>query len=230
MPNPNIDPDASKAPTPEHVAAKLGPTSLELIRQPQVARAVAERMQGGASPADAVLAEVHCRVGSDRALLGEFLSSFVPELLRYGTREINQSIRRVTDQADLVQSILADVLPDVANIEFQSRAAFVAFLRRRTRWKAGTKRRGARKLPQVSEPMPEPQNPGPSPPSVVIREDEHREIALRILRLPPREREMLQRHLRGESTTTISEQLGMSPRTARRCLAEARKLVREGME
>ncbi len=226
------------SPLPPEVATwverQLGPVSLARFQDPAI-RPALDRRLAEMSLEDAVLATAHELARTDREVADEFLGHFLVAMTRLGSLSISAGLQRFLDTGDLVDSVAGDIWRDLAQIEFPGRRQFLAYLARRMRWKASDharrlhsgRRREDRRQPVEEEQLAAPSQPGPS--TMVGQQEERERLVLAILRLPARDRELLTRHLRGESFAEIAAAMGLTHEAARkaiqRAMAKARDLL-----
>ncbi len=231
------EPQSQSGPVREFLVDQLGPACVERFRDPALQRELDTLLDGGNSLDDAVLRLIHREAAADRAIADEFLGHFLIAMSRIGHFAMSDGLRRFLDTGDLVNSVAGSVWRDLTSIEFRSRGEFLAYLGKRLQWKAadrarklsaGKRREDRRREVDVEESnRTEKEAPGPSTLAEGVEERER--LILALLRLPPRDRELLQRSLRGEDQVQIAESLGMSPEAVRkatqRAIEKARALV-----
>jgi RNA polymerase sigma factor (sigma-70 family) len=213
---------------------QLGPASERFLSSPEAQALALSRIRGGATLQDAVLWLVHREARSSAAVANEFTAYFLSDLLAVSRPAIAPGLRRYLDSGDLVQSVLGDVWRDLASIEFDTRAAFLAFLAQRLRWKAADQhrslRRNRRSEDRRADESPEDLAlPGRErdPASVAAQAEDREHLALRILRLPERDRELVRMHLRGDAVAVIAASLDLSEEAARKAVQRALVRLRE---
>ena len=169
------------------------------------------RLRNGAELEDAVLALVHGAMAEDRQVANEFLAYFLNDVLRTGRPMLSPALRTFLDTWDLAQSVFGDLWPQLLDVRFESRAQFLSLLRQRLSWKASNRARGlASHLRTASERAEsvDPPDDAPSPERLAdLREAEERMI-LAMVRLPERDRALLEAHLRGESAGDLARRFG----------------------
>ncbi|RMH00910.1 MAG: sigma-70 family RNA polymerase sigma factor, partial [Planctomycetota bacterium] len=182
---------------------------------------------------DAVLGTAHELAVQDRMIADEFLGHFLVTMMKLGHFAMLPGLRRFLDSGDLVDSVAGEIWRDLMEVEFRTRREFLAYLGRRLKWKASDRQRGLqagrrredlRRDPRTPEgepvELPAPASaPGPS--TILARREEQELLAAALVRLPERDREVLQRHLRGESHEQVAAALGLRPATARQALHRA---------
>lgn len=213
---------------------QLGPASAIYLAAPETMALVLGRWRGGRALEDAVLGEVFRGAAKHRELADEFIALFLADLQRLGHLRLSAGLRRFLDTGDLVQSVLGDLWQDVQKVRFESRPQFLAYLAQALRWKSGTQAQrlaaGNRREDQRAEqPVEEAAAGGARPESLAGQEEERERLALVLLRLPQRDRELLTHYLRGESQAQLAERLGLSADAVRmgvqRAVARARALL-----
>lgn len=210
---------------------ELGHVSEALLRQPEVAAEVEERLAAGAAPEDAVLGVLHRRVGTDRGVANEFAAFFLYELRNL--RKVMSSssrLRRFLDTGDLVQSVFGDLWSDIAELDFNTLAQFKTLFALRVQRKlidqerhyVTARRREDKRLQQQPEELSLPAgDEAGTPLSYTIRQEERERLILILLRLKKRDGRLLAAHLKGTSLESIAEAEGLSYEAARRALARA---------
>ena len=211
-----------------YASERLGPCSARLLQDAAPLALVASRMRAGAPLEDAVLRTVFDAAASDALLAGEFLAHFMPDLQGPGGAQVTPDLRRFVDGSDLVQSVVGDLWPDLCKLEFQSRDAYLAFLKQRVRWKASNRRRdlNAKRRSEdrrVSESVEEldPLQSGPSPATRVALDEESEDLVRAVLALSPRDRTVVRMYLRGEPAREIGKALGLREDAARKAVQRA---------
>lgn len=227
--------------TPEQIAdaarafatQRLGPRSVEVLADPaRMALVVAAVKRQTRAPEDAVLGVLHQAMQQDAAVGEEFLAFFLSDLDRLGHGRLGPGLRRFLDTGDLVQSVLGDLWPDLAELRFETRDSFLALLAARLRWKAGDsaraaqagKRREDRRAELPTEEFAQADTPGPS--TELVRAEEWQQVALSLARLPDRDRDLVRGHLRGESWSELAAAHGLQPESARKAVQRALERVR----
>lgn len=207
---------------------QLGPASERAVSSPEAQALALSRIRAGASLQDAVLWLAHRESRSSVAVANEFVAFFLSDLLSISRPAIAPGLRRFLDSGDLVQSVLGDVWRDVSSIEFDTRAAFLSFLAQRLRWKAAdhhkalqrARRSEDRRVDAAPEELPIAGRER-DPASIVGQSDERERLALRIMRLPERDRELVRSHLRGEDLSELAKSVGLTQESARKALQRA---------
>jgi RNA polymerase sigma factor (sigma-70 family) len=186
---------------------------------------------------DAVLKIVHQLAPTDRAIADEFFGHFLSALMRIGHFSISEGLRRFVETGDLVNSVAGSLWRDIEKTEFHTRRQFLTYCGQRLQWKAADQSRGLtsgkrredmhREVDVEIAGAAASQKPGPA--TEVGHREEWERLSLAMLRLPPRDREILQFHLRGEGHAEVADALGLSPEAARkalqRAIAKARSLI-----
>ncbi len=212
---------------------KLGPATCALLSEPEGRAFVREKIGAGAEPADAVLAFAHRQAAAHPRVADEFTAFFLADLLRLGRGRLSAGLRRFLDTGDLVQSVFGDLWPELAGLEFRTRAQFLSLLAGRLRWKIADRDRafrGPRRREDRREALP-PEDaveagPGGSPASLAASAEERERLILVLLRLPPRDRRLLTLFLKGEPVEAIAREEGLALDAARKALQRAIRRAR----
>jgi RNA polymerase sigma factor (sigma-70 family) len=198
-------------------ARLLGPASADALGTPGVLVLVRRRVAQGRALEDALLAEALHVAGDDRRVADEFLATFLEDLMPVARRELSPLLRRFLDTGDLVQSVMGDLWPSVRELEFETRPQFRALLAQRMGWKASDAARGLtsgkrREDLRATAAGAEQHEPAGAarPEDALVDEEERALLHLRLLRLSERDRDLLQRHLAGQSPAEIAAALGSS--------------------
>ena len=207
---------------------QLGPASERVVSTAAAQALILSRIRGGIMVEDAVLAEVHAAARLDQRVADEFLAYFLEDAHKKGRRLLSDGLRRFLETGDLVQSVFGEVWSSIADLNFETRAQFVALLAQRLRWKAADKarrmqaqRRDERdRHPLSIEDLPLPADERP-PSSNLGRREETEEMICRLLKLPERDQLLVRLHLRGASQQEMAQATGLSPDTARKALSRA---------
>jgi len=215
----------------------LGEASWRALRRPAAGARVLARRRHGFRMRDATLAEVHRAARTERAVADEFVAYFLQDMLRVGSGALRAGLRRYLDTGDLVQSVLGDLWSDLAGVEFESRARFVALLGKRLAWKAGQharrldsarRREDLRADGNAAALDPAAESAGPATRAEL--DEETGRLVLVLHRLSARDRRLLHMRLAGADTAEVARREGLTPETARkatnRALERARALVR----
>ncbi|MGQ0552408.1 MAG: sigma-70 family RNA polymerase sigma factor [Planctomycetota bacterium] len=220
----------------EFARAELGLASERHLRQPAVLASARARLQAGAPVGDAVLAEIHPRIATDRRLADEFAGHFLFDLLKLGTFSMadNSKLRRFLDTGDLVLSVFGDMWGDVSSLQFESANQFRSLFAQRMRWKAADEARrletGSRRedlrVAESPEDLGLTAHEGEAPVSLAVQGEERERLILILLRMEERDRRMLTLHLKGRSARAIGVELGLDYETARKALQRAVKQAR----
>lgn len=207
---------------------QLGPASERLVSSAASQALILSRVRAGVAVEDAVLAEVHRAARVDQRAADEFLAYFLDDAHRRGSRLLSDGLRRFLETGDLVQSVFGEVWSSIADLQFETRAQFVALLAQRLRWKATDKARrmqSERRNEHNRHPLPVDELSIPAddrPPSSNLgRQEETEEMIARLLRLPERDQQLVRLHLRGADMQAIADATGLSPDTARKALSRA---------
>lgn len=216
--------DAARA----FAAQRLGPRSQQVVADPaRLALVVARVTRRGAAPEDAVLAELHGSLAEDPILSDEFLAFFLADLDRLGHGRLSPGLKRFLDTGDLVQSVLGDLWPELAELRFESRDSFLALLAARLRWKASDsaraakagKRREDKRAELPAQEFAAAETPGPA--TELVQAEEWQQVALSLARLPDRDRDLVRGHLRGASWQELADQHQLQPESARKAVQRA---------
>lgn len=215
---------------------RLGPACAAVLEDGGTQALVLSRLRQGRSLEDAVLGEIHHAAGHNPRVADEFLAFFLSDMMKLGHQRVPSSLRRFLDTGDLVQSVLGDLWEDFEKLRFETRGQFLAYLVQALRWKgsghqqrmtAGNRREDLRVDPPAESLRALSEAPTPS--SQAAAAEERERMALVLLRLPERDRELLRAFLKGESNEAIGAKLGLSPDAARmgiqRALQRARELL-----
>lgn len=210
----------------------LGPNSASLVSRPEIASVIQRHIDRGDSTEDAVLKELHIRCAEQSQIADEFLQYFLCDLLRMRVTDLYPVLRRFLDTGDIVQSVLGDIWPELADLEFRNRASFLSLLSQRLKWKAEDKRRGLlaarRQENRRVESNPELLPLGSSSDlglEKLQRAEEQDRLLRAILRLSPRDRKLVRLHLQGAGHKELGEALDLSSEAARKALGRAIKRV-----
>ena len=208
----------------------LGPSSARASAEPECAATFARLRERDVEPVDAAFAALYPRVGADAGVAGEFLAYFTGILLR---RERSAGVGGASEPEDLVQSVVADLFPQLEEIDFRSRREFLSLLLMRLRWKGSHRRHDSRlgydeaalasalldQVPGVEQ--------GPSTPlSTLVREEEEALVVMALQRLEPGDQALIRASLEGVSRSRMAEEAGCSAPTLRKRLERARQSLR----
>jgi RNA polymerase sigma factor (sigma-70 family) len=200
-------------------------------------------MAAGQPLEDAVLAQIHSRIGDDRRLADEFAAYFLFDLMKMGKLSMTSTsrLRRFLDTGDLVLSVFGDLWEGVDSLKFESRGQFMSLFAKRLDWKAadqarrmdtGTRREDRRVDADTREFDLHAAETGTAPVPGAIRREERERLILILLRLKERERRLLTMHLKGLSIEAIAEAMELNYDAARkalsRAIAQARQLAAVG--
>ncbi|KAA3614380.1 MAG: sigma-70 family RNA polymerase sigma factor [Planctomycetota bacterium] len=217
--------------------AHLGEASGALLQDPTVQERIAQRLMQGAETEDAVLAGIHGAMHKSPYAMDEFIAYFHHSILLLSRRNMSPALRRALDTADLAQSVWKDLVADLGDIRFYNRAAFISLMAKRLRWKAADRLRNSKTLSrrldlQVSLQSDldgvdgEKARKTVHPLSNLVREEERRELAERILQLPKADREMIRYRLQGMSKEEIQERTGWTAAQIKASMQRARRRLR----
>lgn len=213
----------------------LGPRSLALLADRAALDAARGRARAGAQVEDAVVGALFERAARDRELASELL-----RYLLFGCGDISARVPRlpaelvgVLDPDDLLQSVLGDLWPRLAELRFETRGQFLALLAQRLRWKAADhEKRGQRLRRRADLRIERPPEelglraPGASPLTVLALREEAGRLALALGRLPERDGTLLRLHLRGMDVEVLARECGLTRDAARKALQRAKQRVR----
>jgi RNA polymerase sigma factor (sigma-70 family) len=203
----------------------LGPASEAAMARPAMQALMLSRVRGGADPEDAVLGVIHGAMADDRQLQNEFVAHFLTDVLRAGKPMLSPRLRSFLDTCDLAQSVFGDLWPQLADVRFETRAQFLSLMRQRLSWKASNRARALPPSAAAAEPH-EPADDAPSPERALDLREEHELMILALVRLAPRDRELLEAHLRGEDGAAIAKRFSLSLAAAKKALTRAKRRAR----
>ncbi|TAH39585.1 MAG: sigma-70 family RNA polymerase sigma factor [Planctomycetota bacterium] len=220
--------DARAAEALAFARRRLGPASERWLSRPAALAAALSRLEAGAALEDAVLGVVHRAAAQDRGIADEFIAFFLLDLYRMAQATLSPALQRYLDQGDLVDSVLGDLWPRLAELQFETRQQFLAFLAHRLRWKASDRARqldaGRRRedLRVEADPAALPAPVRDSTPSSLLRELEDRDrLILFLARLGEDDRRLLRLHLQGLPAAEIARQTGIPAHGVRRRIRNA---------
>lgn len=186
---------------------------------------------------DAVLAWAKQAAATDAGVADEFAASFLRDLARIGRRMRRDDLKRYLDTGDLVQSALGDIWPDLQSIKFETRGRFLAYLAKRLGWKAGDRRRQLRSARRAEDRRVHPSpsewdvaSTEDSPSTLAAADEEQERLALLLVRLPERERDLTRLLLEGRPLPEIASQLGLSYNATRMAIQRAIRKARRMAE
>jgi RNA polymerase sigma factor (sigma-70 family) len=217
---------------------ELGPSSERALRSAAAREPVHARLRAGQPLEDAVLAQIHARIGNDRRLADEFAAYFLFDLMKMGKLSMTSTnrLRRFLDTGDLVLSVFGDLWEGVDSLKFESRGQFKALFARRLDWKAsdqarrmdtGRRREDLRADESLRECDMRVAETETAPVPGAIRREERERLILILLRLKERDRRLLGMHLKGLSVEAIATELGLSNDAARKALSRAIEQARQ---
>lgn len=204
----------------------LGPASEVALAQPAAQAVVLSRVRGGAELEDAVLAVIHGSIARNGHLANEFVAHFLGDVLRTGRPMLSPRLRSFLDTCDLAQSVFGDLWPQLADVRFDSRAQFLSLMRQRLSWKASNRARGLRS-DGAHDAAVEPLDDAPSPQRALDLREEQELMILAMVRLAPRDRDLLEAHLRGEDGPAIARRFSLSLPAAQKALTRAKNRARQ---
>lgn len=236
-----VSPMQDSGPSPDQLASELvhfahqcvGPASAEVLSDPVVQVRLLSMIRNGTELRDAALGELHRRLATAPRVADEFLAHFLSDLSRRGHRMRPVEYQRLLDTGDLVQSVLADLWPDIQEVSFETRGQFLSYLSKRLQWKSQdraralrTDRRGERRRIDWALDEIDSASSAEEPLQLVVEEEEREQLALAVFRLPDRDRELLMLFLRGRSIPEIAGEVHLSVEGARRALKRAVRKAR----
>lgn len=223
----------------EFAASRLGPASSQLLQDPAQQALCRARCRAGSQVDDAILALVFAQAKENQALAEEFLQFFFEDLQRLGHGKVAVGLRRFVETGDLVQSVVGDLWPQLFDLDFRGRDAFLALLAARVRWKATDRARalqsGRRRedlrvdspgQDETLSPLWEGESLEAGPMTELVAREEYEAMVLALHRLPEREGRLLRAHLAGNSWATIAQAEGLQPESARKAVQRALKQAR----
>jgi RNA polymerase sigma factor (sigma-70 family) len=236
---PPPDTDPLERSVHEFARTQLGPASERLLRNPEPLAEVVRELRAGRSLPDATLACLYRHLRGQRQLADEFAAYFLFDLMRMGRSSMSTSskLRRFLDTGDLVLSVFGDLWTDFSDIDFESTTQFKSLFAKRVNWKAidqarrmnSGRRREDQRLPEQPEDLELPQDAADSPLPQAIRSEERDLFILILLRLEPRDRQLLTLRLKGLPLEDIAQALGLSAEATRkatdRAILKARRLA-----
>ncbi|PCJ55708.1 MAG: hypothetical protein COA70_01120 [Planctomycetota bacterium] len=221
--------------------SRLGPASLRVVGDVALQAQLLGRMRAGATAENALLGFIHAAASDDRALAEEFVQFFFEDLHRLGHGRVRVGLQRFVETGDLVQSVVGDLWPQMFDLEFRSRDAFLALLAARVRWKAMDRARSmdsARRREDLhvspsaladasSADVWDPPDLHPGPVTEMVSREEYEGMVLALQRLPERARRLLRAHLAGDDWETIAKAEGLQPESARKAVQRALEEARQ---
>ena len=213
---------------------RLGPESAAFLEDPAQGALVLSRVRRGAELEDAVLGVVHEASGERQALASEFLGFFFDEFVRTTGPTVSGGLRRLVDTEDLLVSVAGDMWPEVSDLRFDNRGAFLRLLGQRLKWKAGDRvrqRRHAGRREDLRIEM-DPVDIDPAgdvlqPPEQLIGQEEKEQLESVLQNLSERDAALVRMHLEGEGVEAMMELLDASRPTTRRALLRALERTRK---
>ena len=219
---------------------RLGPYSVEALDDPETLAQVRAAIADGKRPLDAILAQVHGRIGDDPLVENEFAHYILPMAMRMGHLSMprHSRLRRFLNSGDLADSVLGNLWPDMAKLRFESESSFARLLAQRmmnkardhanrlTARKRSEPRRVSDPLTEVARNLPD-SDPATDPVAQAMLQEQRKRLGLLLQRLGGRDQEVLTFALQGLSRTAIAERLGMKYDAVRMALARAVKHARE---
>ncbi|NQU48063.1 MAG: sigma-70 family RNA polymerase sigma factor [Planctomycetes bacterium] len=213
----------------DFLVEQLGHVCHSRFQDPTIRLELQRLLAEGMELEDAVLKIVHRLAPDDRAIADEFFGHFLSALMRIGHFSISEGLRRFVETGDLVNSVAGSLWRDLEKTEFQSRRQFLTYCGQRLQWKAadhsrgltsGKRREDLHRAVDV-EMVGASASKRPGPETEVGRREDWERLSLAMLRLPPRDRKILQFHLRGEGHAEVAKALGLSSEAARKALQRA---------
>jgi RNA polymerase sigma factor (sigma-70 family) len=207
---------------------RLGPACEMMLADASVQTILQSRWKSGDDLEDATLREVHRVAKQDRRVADEFLAYFLCDLLNLGHQFVSPGLRRFLDTGDLAQSVMGDLWSKLCDTRFENRARFLKLITRMLRNKAIDKdreRRAGRRREDLREDrLPEElplASAKTSPHGALIQNEEKEHMILVLLRLPERDRQLIQGTLEGKSIATLANELKLEKDAARMALNRA---------
>ena len=189
------------------------------------ARLIEAHLRTGEGERDAVLFALHegARTVSNpqlqEALSSAFWNHFAGLLRRIaGVHE---------HSIEALESALGVVWLDRQRLDFRNERQFLAYLRRRMRWRAQSQRRSSSAASLDNLAL---MDPGPGPATHVRQEMERSDLRTRIDALPDRERTLILGRLAGKPLDQQMKELQLSESTYRRLLRKSLDRLRPGTE
>ncbi len=190
------------------------------------------RHEEGAELEDAVLAEMHRILRSNRKVGDEFAAYFMLRMMKMGSKTLPSSsgLRRYLDTGDLVDSVFGDIWGKLAGLKFETRGQFHELFQQRMDWKVKDKVRGFRSRSRAEDlrvPMPDEQElesvgmEEAQPVGHSIKREQRERYILILLRMKEREARILSLHLKGASIEDIATALDLTYEAARKALSRA---------
>ena len=210
----------------EFAQQRLGTASAELVELPESRALLLSRIREGASPEDAVLWLLHQCAG-DQRLGEEFIRYFLAALQRRGSGRLAPAVRQLLETRDLVQSVVGDLWPGLAKVEFRSADEFVALLTQRLHWKASDyarrlqRDRRSEDLRVEIDPDDFPSDEKTGPQEVVLAREEWARLQEAANSLGERDRNLIWMRVEGATTGEIAQRLRLSPEAAKKALQRA---------
>lgn len=213
----------------------LGPFSAEALAGDEHSATYEQHLREGKDPLDALLATVYPLALEQRGVAGEFLSHFIGGLLGDGRSRISARLQSFYGPEDLVQSVVADLIPRLGELEFRTRNEYQRLLLMRLSWKSQRRARPSQASldPLAVEQALSGQQPGEraeplTPLSTLASEEDERLVVLAMSLLEADDRELLRWSMSGWTRERMAEAADCSVPTLRKRLERAR--VRLGRE
>lgn len=228
------DPVLEAAAAMQFARARLGPATEQLLGRPEAQALVVSRIRHGADVEDAVLWLAHREARTDPRVADEFVAFFLAGLTQAAKPALSPGLRRYLDSDDLVQSVMGDLWSELTQLQFETRAEFLAYLAQRVKWKASDHVRGLnrdkrredlRESADVAEMAL--RSTERAPDSLAAVDDEWQRLVLVLVRLPERDQQILRQYLRGADVAEIARSMQMEFETARKALQRAMRRARE---
>lgn len=222
-----------------HAQKELGPESAAALGTPEQAASFDALRSDGMEPTDALLHLAFDVSKTNREVLGEFLSHFNELLLgpAHGQTPATGAAPRDPDRTDLMQSVVADLLPSLDGLYFSSKAEFLSLVHQRLRWK---------RLDRVKSQAPRPSSaPGTademlatpdhlddsaSPLAELLYSEAEALIATAINLLSPEDRRLIRAVVDEVPRAQLAEELGVSLEALRQRLRRARQSFERKLE
>lgn len=213
----------------------LGPHCSQVMATTASLVLVRRRIADGSSLEDALLAEAHHFAAQDRRVADEFLALLLSDLTPIAHGRLSEPLRRFLETGDLVQSVMGDLWPSLASMEFQTRAQFRGLLAQRLGWKATNKGRALQSASRAENQWAslaqgdstiEGEAPG-RPEDALVKAEELAMLHLMLLRLDPKDQDLLRDYLGGKTPDVIADERAMQRDAVYKALQRAIQRARE---
>jgi len=121
--------------------SELGPATAAWLEEPENSERLLGLLEDDCSPEDAVFRTAFEGAAGDSTLRGEFLDHFSRILFRSRSGGLTGQLGALYEDQDLVQSVLGDLLPRLADLEYRTKAQFTSYLVQKLTWKQKDKLR-----------------------------------------------------------------------------------------